>query len=167
MTTAGASSKKRKHQAISLEFKLNIIAELLKGKSQRLVSDVFKVSLSTVNDIWRQSEKIEQYITCCDNPTLMKKRCILRQVHFPELDKACHIWFLQQRSKGAPVSGLILQEKSLQLFPKLFLKVILVHSVRAPVGSRSFVIAMAYQLNSKERHSQLTYLLSNRIARNC
>lgn len=52
----------------------------------------------------------------------MKKRYIVRQVHFPELDKACHIWFLQQRSKGAPVSGPILQEKSLQLFPKLYLQ---------------------------------------------
>ena len=114
MATACASSKKkkRKHQAVSLELKLNIIAELQKGKSQRLVSDIFHVSRSTVNDIWRQREKIEQYITCCDNLTLVKKRCMIRQVHFPELDKACHIWFLQQRSKGAPVSGPILQEKS-------------------------------------------------------
>ena len=117
---ATTSSKKRKHQAISLELKLNIIAELLKGKSQRLVSDIFQLSKSTINDIWRQREKIEQHITSCDNPTLVKKRCIVRHVYFPELDKVCHIWFLQQRSKSAPVSGPILQEKSLQLFPKLY-----------------------------------------------
>ncbi|KAI6661871.1 Jerky protein homolog-like [Oopsacas minuta] len=95
MATACASSKKRKHQAVSLELKLNIIAELQKGKSQRLVSDILHVSRST-------------------------KRCIIRQVHFPELDTACHIWFLQQRSKGAPISGPLLQEKSLQLFPKIY-----------------------------------------------
>ena len=111
---------KNTHSRHYVPLKLNIIAELQKGKSQRLVSDIFHVSRSTVNDIWRQREKIEQYITCCDNPTLVKKQCIVRQVHFPELDKAYHIWFLQQRSKGAPVSGPILQEKSLQLFPKIY-----------------------------------------------
>ena len=133
--------KKRKHQAVSLELKLNIIAELQKGKSQRLVSDIFHVSRSTVNDIWRQREKIEQYITCCDNFTLVKKRCMIRQIHFPELDKACHIWFLQQRSKAAPVSGPILPEKSLQLFPKIYPQSDLGGFCPSSVGSKNFVIA--------------------------
>ncbi|KAI6655391.1 Jerky protein homolog-like [Oopsacas minuta] len=43
-----------------------------------------------------------------------------RKIQFEDLDKACNIWFLQQRSKGAPISGPLLQEKALQLFPKLY-----------------------------------------------
>ena len=67
------------------------------------------------------TEKIKRYITINDNPTLVKKRCIIEKIQFEDLDKACNIWFLQQRSKGAPVSGPLLQEKALQLFPQLYL----------------------------------------------
>ena len=31
-----------------------------------------------------------------------------------------YMWFLQQRAKGTPVSGLIIQEKTLQLFSMLY-----------------------------------------------
>ena len=31
------------------------------------------------------------------------------------LDQACHVWFLQQCSNGAPLSGPLLREKALQL----------------------------------------------------
>ena len=120
MMATALSTNKRKHQSTNLEMKLKIIAELAKGKSQRLVSEIFQIPKSTVNDIWKQREKIQQFITSCVNPTSVKKRCIVKQLLFPEHDQACHLWFMQQRSKGAPVSGPILQEKSLQLFPKLY-----------------------------------------------
>ena len=103
-----------------MESKLKIIAELSKGKSQRLVADVFKVPKSTVFDIWKDREKIQHFVTINQNPTLSKKRCVIRDVHFGELDRACHLWFIHQRTKGAPVSGPLIQEKSLQLFPQLY-----------------------------------------------
>ena len=98
-----ATAPKRKRCVITIEQKLEIIAELSKGKSQRVVVDIFKVAKSTINDIWRYKEKIKRYITINDNPTLVKKRCIIEKIQFEDLDKACNIWFLQQRSKGAPV----------------------------------------------------------------
>ena len=52
-----------------------------------------------------------------DCPTFAKKRCIVREAKFEELEKACYTWSMQQRSKGAPVSGPLLKEKALQLFP--------------------------------------------------
>ena len=39
----------------------------------------------------------------------------MREAHFEKLDKACYLWFLQQRSKGAPVSGPELKEKALHV----------------------------------------------------
>ena len=51
------------------------------------------------------------------NSLLVKKRCIVRDANFEKLDQACHDWFLQQRSNGAPLSGPVLREKALQLTP--------------------------------------------------
>ena len=48
-----ATAPKRKRCVIIIEQKLEIIAELGKGKSQRVVADIFKVAKSTINDIWR------------------------------------------------------------------------------------------------------------------
>ena len=57
-----------------------------------------------------------------DCPTFAKKRCIVREAKFEELEKACYTWFMQQRSKGAPVSGPLLKEKAMQLFPSIYLE---------------------------------------------
>ena len=59
MMATALSTNKRKHQSTNLEMKLNIIAELAKGKSQRLVSEIFQMPKSAVNDIWKQREKIQ------------------------------------------------------------------------------------------------------------
>lgn len=116
------STKKpsRKRKVITLEKKLAIISELSKGKSQRFVSDSYTVAKSTIADIWKVREKIMLHVAANDNPSFAKKRCIIKQPHFDKLDKACYMWFMQQRSKGAPVSGPVLQEKALQLFPDLY-----------------------------------------------
>ena len=42
---------------MSLEKKLDIIAEIRQGKSQRAVLDRFGVTKSTVGDIWKNKEK--------------------------------------------------------------------------------------------------------------
>ena len=55
-----------------------------------------------------------------DNPSFAKKRCIVKDANFEKLDKAVYTWFIQQRSKCAPVSGPLLQEKALQMFRILY-----------------------------------------------
>ena len=85
---------------LTLEKKFEIIGELKKGKSLGSVSGLYDVPKSTVVsrcDIWKDREKIEKHMT-----SLAKKRCIVRDANF-ELDQACHVWFLQQRSNGAPL----------------------------------------------------------------
>ena len=114
---ASSSTTKRKRSVLTLEKKLDIITELRKGKSVRSVSGLFEVPKSTVGDIWKDRDKIEKHVTAT---TLAKKRCIVRDANFDKIDQACYLWFLQQRSKGAPVSGPLLKEKALQLFPQIY-----------------------------------------------
>ena len=75
-------ASKRKGSVMSLEKKLDIIAELQQGKSQRAVSDYFGVAKSTVGDIWKNKDKIETHVTASANPTFAKRRCIVRDANF-------------------------------------------------------------------------------------
>ena len=106
---------------LTLEKKFEIIGELKKGKSLRCVSRLYDVisqqksRIARPCDIWKDREKIEKHMTASNCPSLDKKRCIVRDANFEKLDQACHVWFLQQRSNGAPLSGSLLREKALQL----------------------------------------------------
>ena len=75
--------------------------------------------------LWLTLEKIVKKITTAiassESPALAnKKRCIIRLPKYDFVDEACWKWFCQQRSKGAPVYGVLLQEKARNFFPKLY-----------------------------------------------
>ena len=74
----------------------------------------------TVGDIWKEREKIENYIGTGECPSALKKRCIVKEALFSKVDQACYEWFMQQRCKAAPVYGPILQEKALHFFHQLY-----------------------------------------------
>ena len=78
----------RKRRVITLEQKLKIIDDLKEGKSQRPVGDIHGVPKSTVGDIWKDRGKIEKYVSTSDCPTFARKRCIVREAKFEELEKA-------------------------------------------------------------------------------
>jgi len=40
-----------------------------------------------------------------------KKRCIVQRSNYEDVDIALHLWFLQHRAVGTPISGSILQAK--------------------------------------------------------
>ena len=63
---------------MSLEQKLDIIAEVRQGKSQRSVADHFGVAKLTVGDIWQNRDKIEMHVTTSANPAFAKRRCIVK-----------------------------------------------------------------------------------------
>ena len=99
------SAKKRKRSVLTLETKIEIIHELQKGSSQRVVAGIFGVAKSTVSDIWRDRKKIEDCVSTSESLVFAKKRCIVREPKFELVDSACWEWFCQQRSKGAPVKN--------------------------------------------------------------
>ena len=71
--------EKRCHKVVTLEKKLEIISELKKGKSQRLISTEYNIPKSTVADIWKVREKIERHVLTNDSPSYAKKRCIVKR----------------------------------------------------------------------------------------
>ena len=115
-----AVPQKRKRSVLTLEMKLNIVRALEKGTSQRVVGKKFSVAKLTVADIWKDRQKISDCIASSESPSYAKKRCIIRDAKYDLMDDACWKWFSQQRSKGAPVSGPLMQEKALSFFQKLY-----------------------------------------------
>ena len=106
---------------LTLEMKLEIVKAVEKESSQRIVGEKFGVAKSTIADIWKDRKKISYAISSSDSPSFAsKKRCIIRNPKFHLVDEACWKWFCQQRSKGAPVSGVLLQEKARSFFSKLY-----------------------------------------------
>ena len=73
-----------------------------------------------MSDTWKGIEKILIIMTASGNPMFAKRRCIVRDAHFQKLDEACYLWFQHQCATGVPVSGPLVQEKALQLFPSLY-----------------------------------------------
>ena len=63
---------------MTLGKKLEVISEIRSGKSQRSAADIFGVSKSTVGDIWKDRDKIEAHVNASTNPSVVKKRCIVR-----------------------------------------------------------------------------------------
>ena len=75
------------------ETKLEIIEAIEKGKSQRRVTELFEIAKSTVADIWKDREKLKNFVSTADVPSLAKRKCIVRESQFPLLDDALSVWF--------------------------------------------------------------------------
>ena len=104
--------RKRKRAVLTLRKKLEIVQYLEKGASQKVVGEKFGVAKSIVADIWKDRQKISDAVSASESPAFAnKKRCIIRHAKFDLVDEACWKWFCQQRSRGTPVSGVLLQEK--------------------------------------------------------
>ena len=110
-------ASKRKRGVITLEKSSKSLHRYERqGKSQRVVADHFEVPKSTVGNIRKNKENIEKHVTASANPAFTKKCCIVRDAHFQKLDKACYLWFQQQRAKSAPVSSIGARESN-RVFP--------------------------------------------------
>jgi hypothetical protein len=105
---------------MTLETKMKIVCDIQSGSSQRFVAEKFGVAKSTVGDIWKDRHKIQDCVSSSESLTFAKKRCIVREPKFDLVDVACWQWFCQQRAKGAPVSGVLLQEKARVFFEKFY-----------------------------------------------
>lgn len=71
-------------------------------------------------DISEDREKIEKFVSASERFSFAKRRRIVREALLTKVDQGMPWWFMQQRSKGAPISGPILQEKALQFFPQFY-----------------------------------------------
>ena len=98
-----------------------MVKALENRESQQNIGKKFGVSKSTVADIWKERMNIAEAIASSDSQAYTnKKRCSIRSPKFNLVDEACWKWFCHQRSKGAPVSGVLLQEKAHSFFYRLY-----------------------------------------------
>ena len=67
-----------------------------------------------MSDVWKVHERVKQFVAELDDchSKSTTKRCIVRRSHYEDVGKALHLWFLQQRAVGMPISGSILQAKA-------------------------------------------------------
>ncbi len=57
--------------------------------------------------------KIMKFVTETQNEKCLEKRCIIRTADDDAFDRAVHFWFMQERHKGSPISGVVLMEKAI------------------------------------------------------
>jgi transposase len=121
-----------KRKSIDLKTKLQIIAEVKKGRRYNEIKKDFNVSKSTISEIYKDREKYEE----SDAGSDVKK---FRASKFPEVEMACHEWLKMVRAQNLPVSGPVLMEKAKQFAEEL--------------GITGFAASDGWLSNFKSRHS--------------
>ncbi|KAL1490490.1 hypothetical protein ABEB36_013175 [Hypothenemus hampei] len=106
---------KRKHHTLSLKEKQELLKNLDSGQSLTQLAARYDVGKSTISDIKKKRQEILDYTSQQPSTSKSTERSTLKKAWNPEVEEALHSWFLQQRSKGTPISGEILREKAVLL----------------------------------------------------
>lgn len=115
-----ASSRKRKRVTLSIDTKLEILKKLDSGVSLSNIAVEYGIGKSTITDIRKSQEKIKQFAKEAKDNGTVKSRCIVRKAADDAFDKAMHLWFAQERSKGTPISGVMVTEKAKILYREMY-----------------------------------------------
>ncbi|XP_067387794.1 jerky protein homolog-like [Emydura macquarii macquarii] len=115
-----ASSRKRKRVTLSIDTKLEILKKLDNGVRLSNIAIEYGIGKSTVTDIRKSQEKIKQFAKEAEDSGAVKSRCIVRKAAADDFDKAMHLWFAQERSKGTPISGVMVTEKAKLLYREMY-----------------------------------------------
>lgn len=110
-------NSKRKHISLPLTQKLEILDKLKEGKSPTEVSVEYNIGRGTVYDVKKNEDKLRYYTSQADSNLTKRKNITKGEKN--KLDVALYRWFIQQRSKGLPLSGTIIKEKALLFNQKL------------------------------------------------
>ncbi|XP_049958140.1 uncharacterized protein LOC126474706 [Schistocerca serialis cubense] len=97
-------SQKRKRVVLGLNQKLEIIKRLRKGETATSVALIYGIGRTTVNDIKRDADKIEQHVSTMQSMDGdVRTRKTMKPAKYDELDTAMYRWFIQARSQGIPL----------------------------------------------------------------
>lgn len=102
-------SGKRKRNVVEIKDKLEAIRQVESGALLRCVAAKFNVGVSTVGDWIKNKDKLLKHSSKIPNRKTMKTS------DFEKVNEALFLWFTQQRVKGVPISGPVLQEKARML----------------------------------------------------
>lgn len=109
---------KSKRKFVPLKVKLEALKRLDKGETIKKLAAEYGVGEVTVGDWRRNRQNLEKYSSgkCSENAS--DRKC-MRKSEYEKTSEALFLWFSQQRQKGSPISGPMLQHKAL-LFRKEF-----------------------------------------------
>ncbi|XP_060855363.1 tigger transposable element-derived protein 4-like [Metopolophium dirhodum] len=99
-----------KRKQFTIEEKANVIFRLKKGEKNSDIANELGVGHSTISNIWKARDKIEQEF---QNEKLSVKK--LRNCTHTDLDNVLLRWFKNQRNLCIPINGPILQQKANEL----------------------------------------------------
>ncbi|XP_060876990.1 jerky protein homolog-like [Metopolophium dirhodum] len=112
--------EKRKRVVLEFNQKLEIIKRLKKGETATNIAQIYGVGRTTMNDIKRDAEKIEQHVPLMQsNDGDVRSHKTKKPEKYEQLDNVMHQWFIQARSKGIPFSDPILMAKAIAMNIKL------------------------------------------------
>ena len=120
MASVSSSNRKRKRLVLTISDKLKICQLVRSGRTLQSVADEYGVGKSTVHDIVKSEEKLQAFQKEIKDGDCIKKRKTVKKADLLALDKAVFLWFIQQRCKGRPISGLLLMREALQLYPLVY-----------------------------------------------
>lgn len=139
------SEGKRKKIVVSMQKRLEAIFRMDKGETLKSIAAEYGVGATTVGDWKKNRIKIEDFCSKMVAKDSLGDRSTARTAKNEALDESLFLWFRQERDRGVPISGPILQEKALSLNKKLG-------------GDPSFTASSGWLTRWKERHGirQLT-----------
>ncbi|XP_075226823.1 uncharacterized protein LOC142327552 [Lycorma delicatula] len=132
------SNLKRKHVSLPIETKLEIISRIENGESRAVLSRIYNIGKTTITDIMNKKEMFLKFISKLDDCEV-KKRKSMKNASDTKLEDALHLWYLQKKSIGEPITGPLLCEKALELNVKFG-------------GSPDFKASSGWLYNFKLRH---------------
>lgn len=104
---------KRKHNSCNIKTKLEALERLKTGKTTiKILAEELQVGESTIRDWKKKEAELFNFSRSVLTPAILENRCTLKTSVYQQVNEALYIWFLQQRSTGAPVTGPIIQAKA-------------------------------------------------------
>ena len=103
---------KRKRNVLSIDDKLSILSRLDRGAKAAELASEFNVGRSTISDIKSCCHKLQDFKAQFPDTPTSKRRKVMRSAADGKLETAVYTWFVQERSKGSPISGPIIMEKA-------------------------------------------------------
>ncbi len=123
-------TSKRKRTVLSIAQKLEIITHLDKGESVQCLMKRFGVGESTIYDVKYNKESILAFASQMGGKEGSTKRKTMKLAENKKLEEAMYVWFIQCRSKGDPISDLMVCEKALLMNEKVWRSIVSLKNFR-------------------------------------
>ena len=113
---------KRKHQALSIAKKVEILEKLGDGVSVKKICETYQIGNSTVYDIKKQKEKLLKFFSDSGSKQQMYLKKSITHGKSSELDEILINWYNLGTNAGVEISGELLREQAKIFHEKLGLQ---------------------------------------------